>query len=201
MKKLTTFILLAVMTLSLCACNSSSTFETVYPPIKAFPTPEPYDEVEVICDTFRLEKSFRGNKMGDNYLRMDSSALATTGFKTGEKGYITFGAQTPITVEATLILCPESGFGTFIAEFNSPLAYRLPQSYPGKFWVTVLEIPNALLLPKNAVIKLDDEGNALVHKLDENGLLKELLIKIGYENSEYYQVVSGLSVGEKVVLK
>ncbi|MBR2861045.1 MAG: efflux transporter periplasmic adaptor subunit, partial [Clostridia bacterium] len=92
------------------------------------------------------------------------------------------------------------GLGKFYVD-HGITSLRVPMGYPGKFWVVLLEEENTLMIKKSAVILLDNSGNALVHKVNKDGTLQEVQIKVGLNNAEYYQILSGISDGEKVVVR
>ncbi len=174
-------------------------FESVLPPIKEYPSPAEYELTEVFTDTLTVEKSFMGNKQG-NELRLQSDSETTPGFSANESGFVTYSVgNRKITVKATLTACPLNGSGEFIASHQE--LPSVPNLYPGKFWIVVREIPDCLMVSKKAVVLLDDSGNALVQKLDEKGLLCDVPITVGVCSTEYYQVLSGLNDGETVVLR
>ncbi len=169
------------------------------PPIKEYPTPEKYELAEVFTAVLTIEKSFQGNKKG-NMLYLYSDSTTTPGFSAGETGLVTYSVNNRnVTVQATLIACPENGVGEFLAMHT--YLTGVPELYPGKFRIVIKEIPDCLMVAKRAVALLDDSGNALVKKVDEKGMLCDVEITVGECNTEYYQVLSGLEDGEMVVLR
>lgn len=190
------WILISLFLQSGCAKKE---FEVVAPPINDFPIADAYEEGEVIRDSFVVEKSFRGNKNADK-LVVTSDAQTIKGFSVGEKGIVSYLYKgVTFQFEAEIIACPTEGSGDFIAQLSGNVD-DIPENFPGKFSVTVYEENNALLIPKNAVLPLD-ENNAVVLQIDEDGTLIEKNIVIGQVNESYYQVIEGINVGEKVVLR
>lgn len=179
---------------------TSSNFEVVAPPVKEFATPVPYEKTEVIQGTFIVEKSFRGNKV-DNTLSVTSDAQTIKGFTVGEKGVVTYVYKgTTYDFDAVVTSCPTEGIGNFIAEYGT-VSDVIPDQFPGKFSVITYKQEDSIMVSKGAVLVLDDNGNAIVLQLDENGLIVEKNIVVGYSNESYYQVIEGINVGEKVVMR
>ena len=175
-------------------------FETVQPPIKEFPAPNEYELTEAFTGTLIVNKTFSGNKIGADTLFLQSDTRNNSGFYVGENGYVTYNKMgKSYTVEAKIVSCPSEGTGEFIAK-HEPLN-EVPEHFPGTFWTTVTQIDDCLMIDKHAVVLLDDDGSALIHKTDENGLLCDCEISVGICNSDYYQVLSGLSEGETAVMR
>ncbi len=191
------FILTFIFVFSGC---TSGKFEEVPPPVKEFATPVPYEETEIISGFFKIEKSFYGNKVG-NSLRVTSDAQTIKDFKIGDIGIISYVFEgSTYMFEGVMTSCPLEGSGDFIATHDSD-ASKIPETFPGRFSVVTYEKEDCTLIAKNAVLLLDDSGNACVLQIDEKGILQEKRIVVGYCNDTHYQVVSGINVGEKVVLR
>ncbi|MBE7091703.1 MAG: hypothetical protein E7365_00775 [Clostridiales bacterium] len=180
-------------------CGCSNNFEPIAPPVNEFPTYSEYKTTEVFIGDLKIEKSFRGNYKNDG-LYTTSGTLKEQGFFIGEKGYVSYEYNNEIiTLEATLVENQSDIAGSIYAQHKN-LDNDLKFNWPGKFFVITFEQSNCMLVSQNAVSLLDDEGNALVYSVNDDNLLVEKQIKVGYSNEKYYQVISGLNVGEKVVL-
>lgn len=191
--------ILAFILLFQCGCANSK-FEVVAPPVNDFPVAEEYEEAEVIQGNFIVEKNFRGNKKGDKLI-VTSDAQTIKGFTIGEKGIISYVDKgVTYEFEAEMVSCPQEGSGDFVAQVISGDYSAIRDDFPGKFAVVVFKEENSLLLAKKAVFPID-ENNAIVLQLDEKGTLVEKNITIGQVNETYYQVLGGLNVGEKVVVR
>lgn len=178
----------------------SGKFEVIPPPIKDFPTPIAYEETAASLGTFTIEKSFRGNK-GNNILSVISDVQTIKGFSVGEKGTVTYEYKgKTYKYDAVITACPTEGSGVFVASYTDDTSF-LPSSFPGKFSVVVFHKENCLMISKSAVMPIDENGNAVVLQLDKNGLLTEKNIVIGQSNDTHYQVLEGLTNGEKVVIR
>ena len=178
----------------------SNNFEVVAPPVKEFPTPVAYKETTVISGPFKIEKYFRGNK-GTNALTAMSDTLTIRGFKTGDKGVVTYVYnEKTYTFDAVLTACPEEGYGLFMASYTDENNV-IPDRFPGLFSIQTFYEENCLSIAKSAVLPIDDNGNAVVLQIDENGLLKEKHIVVGLSNDTHYHVISGIEAGEKVVIR
>ncbi len=196
-KRIAIFLILVSLLIQ-CGCTNNN-FEVVAPPVNDFPLPEEYKEVEVIQGEFIVEKNFRGNKKGDKLI-VTSDAQTIKGFSIGEKGLVTYVYRgTTYEFEAELISCPQEGSGDFIAQISGDLK-EIPEDFPGKFAIVVFRADDALLISKNAVFPIS-ENSGIVLQLDTNGTLVEKTIVIGQVNETYYQVLDGINVGEKVVLR
>lgn len=191
-----TFILILFI---LCGCSGN--FKPVEPPINQFPVPEEYKVAEVILGSYIAEEGFRGNFKNDGLYSMDSSIL-TSKFVAGQKGYVEYTVNDKIiTVEATLTKPSENSTAYLVAKHNSIVDSQLKYNWPGRFYTIVSQKDNCILAPKNAVYLLDDDGNAFVCVVNENGVLIQKEIKVAESNTKYYVVLEGLTQGEKVVLK
>ena len=196
MKKLLIGLLIAVLLL-LPGCERKE-FESVLPPAPVFPTPGTFEEIEVTSGELVIEKSFFGNKRGTSELYLLGSVRGNEAFTLGEKGYVTFTYQgNEVTIPATLTACPEGESGDFVATFKPDT--KIPEMFPGKFWVVIKTIPKCTLVSRFALLILDDEGNALAQKMNADGTLTDIPVKIGDTNGDVYQVLSGLNPGDKVV--
>ena len=150
--------------------------------------------------SFTIEKSFRGNK-GRNILSVTSDVHTIKGFSVGEKGTVTYEYKGKIyKYDAVISSCPTEGSGVFVATYSEDTSF-LPDSFPGKFSVIVYHEKNCLMIPKAAVMPVDENGNAVILQIDENGLLIEKNIVIGQSNDTHFQVLEGLTNGEKVVIR
>ncbi|MFI3175156.1 MAG: efflux RND transporter periplasmic adaptor subunit [Bacillota bacterium] len=68
----------------------------------------------------------------------------------------------------------------------------------------VLEsVPNAVMIPASAIITKNDGSYVYVAERHEDGtsIVKETLITTGIQTGEYVQAVTGLAVGEEIVVK
>lgn len=198
MKKLL-ISLLAVALLLLPGCEKKE-FESVLPPTNTYPTAGTLEEIEVTQGELVIEKSFFGNKRNNTELYLLGSVRGTESFVVGEKGYVTLTYRgQELTLPATLTACPdpEIGSGDFIATFKANTTF--PDLCSGKFWVVIKTIPQCTMVSRFALLILDDEGNALAQKLNADGTLTDVPVKVGDTNGEVYQVLSGLNPGDKVV--
>ncbi len=178
----------------------SGEFEVIAPPVKDFPTPGEYKETTVISGPFTIEKSFRGNK-GTNVLTAMSDTVTIRNFTQGEKGVVTYEYNEKIyKFDAVLTSCPEKGYGLFMATYTDD-SNVIPDRFPGLFSVLTFHDDNCLSIVKSAVLPIDDNGNAVVLQIDENGLLIEKNIVIGLSNDTHYHIISGIEAGEKVVIR
>ncbi|WJG10806.1 efflux RND transporter periplasmic adaptor subunit [Aliiglaciecola sp. LCG003] len=57
---------------------------------------------------------------------------------------------------------------------------------------------NATLLPRRALLAIDDKINVFV--VDDDGIAKKVSIKIGYQEGNFVEVLEGLTGNEKVVI-
>ncbi|MEP4892042.1 MAG: efflux RND transporter periplasmic adaptor subunit [Aliiglaciecola sp.] len=57
---------------------------------------------------------------------------------------------------------------------------------------------NATLLPRKALLAIDDKTNVFV--VDADGIANKIAIKVGYQEGNFIEVVEGLTGGEKVVV-
>lgn len=57
---------------------------------------------------------------------------------------------------------------------------------------------NAILVPRKALLSLDDTVNVFV--VDDNGIAKKQLVKIGYQEGDVVQVLEGLDAQQNVVI-
>lgn len=198
-KTITSIIGLLITIFVLCGCSGN--FKVIEPPLNEFPSPNKYELDEVILGDFTVEKTFRGN-FKYNGLYTSSTTLVESGFSAGEKGYVTYIYEgKTIKLEATLIEAPEISKSTFIAKHETLHSGELKYNWPGEFSIVTFQQDNCILVPKDAVRLFDDNGNAIVYLINENEILTEKQIKVGPSNNKYYQVVEGLTPGEKVVVK
>ena len=198
MKKLLIGILLLAVFL-LPGCEKKE-FESVLPPLRAYPTAGTLEEIEVTEGELVIEKSFFGNKRNNTELYLLGSVRGTESFHVGEKGFVTLTYRgQELTIPATLTKCPEEGVasGDFIATFKANTTF--PDLCSGKFWVVIKTVPKCTMVSRFALLILDDEGNALAQKLNPDGSLTDIPVKVGDTNGEVYQVLSGLEPGDKVV--
>ncbi|HEY1763569.1 MAG TPA: efflux RND transporter periplasmic adaptor subunit [Opitutaceae bacterium] len=71
---------------------------------------------------------------------------------------------------------------------------------PGMYATVVLHLqrrPNALAIPVEAV---NATGSPVVYRVNRSGEVEECPVKLGIEGPEYYEVLSGLSEGDQVVV-
>lgn len=200
-KTVKTIISTSLVILLLLFCGCSGGFDVIEPPLNEFPVANEYELGEVVLGSFVVEKSFRGNFKYDG-LYTTNSMLVENGFYEGEKGYVIYQYNNEtIKLEATLVNAPESSSGAFVAKHQAFYNDEIKYNWPGEFSIITFQQDNCILAPKNAVWLFDDEGNAMVYTINENEVLIEKQIKVGLSNGEYYQVIEGLTPGEKVVLK
>ena len=57
--------------------------------------------------------------------------------------------------------------------------------------------PNALLVPKRAVMAMDNSASVFVVGADNT--VERKVVKIGYESDEYMEIIEGLNEGDQVV--
>ncbi len=187
---------LLIILLVLCGCSGG--FEVIEPPVNEFPLAEQCEFNEVITGDFVVEKTFRGN-FKYNQLYTTSSTLVDYGFYAGEKGIVTY-VNNGETIKLDAVLEATNTKGNFIAKHKELTNGEIKYNWPGEFSVITYQKENCVLVPKDAVILFDEEGNAIVYVKGENDILVEKQIKVGPSNNKYYQVVEGLTPGEKVVL-
>ena len=189
----------AILSLCVSGCTSGK-FESIMPPTQDYPTSQEYEMTEAFEGYLVVERFFFGNKEGNTlYIMSDSGTVS--GFELGDKGIVTYNKlDETVMVQGVLTQIPEDGkSGKFVVEHED--ASSVKDKFPGKFSVIVGEYPNCLMVEKSAVLVLDEEGNAIVHKVDDKGLLYDVNITVGAKNSEYYQVLSGLEAVESVVMR
>lgn len=196
-KRLLAFILIlsSLVMLSGCAQNE---FESILPPEIERPEAEEYTTVQITFGSITEKKTLRGNKRG-NTLYMTSSSGGDKNFNLYEKGTVTYSYKNQtFTTEGTVIGLPSTTGNSFIISHGD--VDGVDDYNPGTFSVVISEIENCILVPKKALLTLGD-GNALVWMIDENGVLYDREITVGANDGENYQVLSGLEVGESVVLR
>jgi hypothetical protein len=192
--------MIVMLVFNLCGCTGGE-FDAVLPPINEFPTPAGYETTEVIIGNFVVEKSIRGNKQ-NNGLQARIDPANVKDFHLNEKGYVVYDINGKIyKLDATITVFPNGISNEFRATHDYVSSDIIPSNWPGKFNVVVFEQNDCKLLSKKAVSMFDDAGTAIVYVVDENGLLKEKSIKVGLSNDTYYQILEGVSVGEKVVIR
>ncbi len=185
---------LCLVLFSACARND---FKVVEPPINNFPKANEYTEVEVTKGKFVSTKSFSGI-IENKRLIIDITPQVIESFKSGEKGTITF-MEKGKSYEIDAISAEGIMNNIFIVDPIDASAY-MPNKIPAKFSVATYQKDDAIIVPKNAVVVLD-ENNAIVLKLSENGILKEIKITIGEANETHYEIIDGIEAGEKVVVR
>ena len=166
----------------LCGCTGN--FKSVEPPVNEFPVPKEYSVDEVILGNFIVEKSFRGNFKDDGLYTMDSSVISDE-FKVGTKGFVEYQVNNEtITLEATISL-PQSQYSNYIfAKHKVINDNRIKYNWPGRFYVIVDQKDNCLLVSKNAVYLLNENGAALVCVEKETGILVQKEIKVSESNTK-----------------
>lgn len=207
MVRITKFIsalLVIAFSIALVGCNSNS-FDAVPPPIKEFPTPSTFTETEVIIGSLVIEKSFRGNKDGTNSLTLTTDYFGAKDFSVGEVGTVTYNVNDKVyQYRGTVTRVPQAnaaGNGLLIVQHEEVPNAVVGARFPGKFSVITHKEDNCVMVAKSAIRLFDDEGNAVVFQINSSGMLVEKSVKVGLYNDQYYQILEGLSVGEKVVLK
>ena len=93
-------------------------------------------------------------------------------------------------------LDPKTRTASVRLRFNNPQALLKPNMF-AKVAIQTAAGPNALVIPKEAVIRLGDQ-NRVVLALGE-GRFKSTAIALGRIDGEYAEIRSGLSVGDRVV--
>jgi hypothetical protein len=190
-------ILLNLFILIVVFCGCTGKFQPIKPPINEFPTAQTINTEEIIKGDLVVEKSFWGN-FKDDGLYSTNNSLLSQGFTIGISGYVTYEYKNEIIkIDATLV--QDNSSNKFIAVHGPVDTKKITYNYPGKFSTTIFQQNDCILIPKKAVILLDDQGNALFYQLDENNLLVEKHIKVGLSNDKYYQVIEGALPGEKAV--
>lgn len=197
MRKLFSAAVAAIVAAVLFSGCSAKKFESVLPPEREFPQAEEYETAEVVRGDIIVTRKLYGNKRG-NTLYLSSGN--DYGFVLGDKGTVTYtNFNNVYTLDGELISVPTNDTGSFVVRHDA--LYQISDGFPGVFSVNVEEHYGCLTIPREAVVILDEEGTALVKKIDEKGLLYDKEIKVGARDNKYYQVLSGLEEGESVVLK
>lgn len=197
MKKLFSVLLAAVITASLFSGCSDRKFESVLPPEREFPQAEEYEFTQAVIGDIIVERTLHGNKHGNTLYLFSGNDY---GFTVGEKGTVTYtDFDNVYTADGELVSAPQNGMGAFVVKHD--VISGISDGFPGIFTVTVAEFYNCVTVPRNAVVILDDEGSALVKKVDDRGLLYDKEIKVGARDSKNYQVLTGLEEGESVVVR
>ena len=201
MKRLVTACLLITF-VWLTGCTGE-TFQTLEPPLRDYPEAEAYTETEAFYDTLVISRSLKGGYKSGNTLIVNSRSSSFPDFKPGDEGIVTYnvtvdGRETTYSVTGVLTSCPEDGNGLFIVTHEDIPAVK--DRYAGTFSVVERTIEHCLLLPRRAVTLLNDEGDALVYFINATGTLSDKTIRVGGTDGEYYEILLGLSAGEKVVL-
>ncbi len=197
MKKLFSVLLAAVITAWLFSGCSDRKFESVLPPEREFPQAEEYEFTQAVIGDIIVERTLHGNKHGNTLYLFSGNDY---GFTVGEKGTVTYtDFDNVYTADGELVSAPQNGMGAFVVEHD--VISGISDGFPGTFTVTVAEFYNCVTVPRNAVVILDDEGSALVKKVDDRGLLYDKEIKVGARDSKNYQVLTGLEEGESVVVR
>lgn len=190
------FILICLCLVLFSGCTKNN-FEVVEPPVNEFPVANEYTEVEVTKGKFVSTKSFSGI-IENKKLIIDITPQIAENFKSGEKGIITF-MEKGKSYEIDAIAGEKIFKNAFIVEPMDTVVY-MPNRVPAKFSVVIYQNDDAILIPKSAVVVFD-ENNAIVLKLTENGILKEIPITIGQANETHYEIIDGIEAGEKVVVR
>lgn len=188
------FLCVCLVVFSGCTKNN---FEVVEPPINEFPVANEYIEVEVIKGKFVMTKSFSG-VIQNNRLIIDGTQQNAEIFKSGEKGTITF-MEKGISYEVDALAMETTQNGSFVVETIDTFMY-MPDKVPAKFSVVTYQKDDSIIVPKNAVVVLD-KNNGIVLKVTENGILEEIEITVGQVNETHYEVIDGIGIGEKVVVR
>ena len=197
MKKLFSVLIAAVITAALFSGCSGRKFERVLPSEREFPQAEEYEFTQAVIGDIIVKRTLHGNKRGNSLYLYSGNDY---GFTVGEKGTVTYTEFDDVyTVDGELVSMPKNGMGAFVVEHDA--INGISDGFPGTFTVTVAEFYNCVTVPRNAVVILDDEGSALVKKVDDRGLLYDKEIKVGARDSKNYQVLSGLEEGESVVVR
>lgn len=197
MKKLFSVLLAAVITAWLFSGCSDRKFESVLPPEREFPQAEEYEFTQAVIGDIIVERTLHGNKHGNTLYLFSGNDY---GFTVGEKGTVTYtDFDNVYTADGELVSAPQNGMGAFVVKHD--VISGISDGFPGTFTVTVAEFYNCVTVPRNAVVILDDEGSALVKKVDDRGLLYDKEIKVGARDSKNYQVLTGLEEGESVVVR
>lgn len=197
MKKMFSVLLAAVITASLFSGCSDRKFESVLPPEREFPQAEEYEFTQAVIGDIIVKRTLHGNKHGNTLYLLSGNDY---GFTVGEKGTVTYTDFDDVyTADGELVSAPQNGMGAFVVKHD--VISGISDGFPGTFTVTVAEFYNCVTVPRNAVVILDDEGSALVKKVDDRGLLYDKEIKVGARDSKNYQVLTGLEEGESVVVR
>ena len=196
----TACLLITVVWLTGCA---GGTFKTVEPPLKEFPEAAEYTETEAFYDDLVISRNLKGGYKNGNTLVVNSRSASFPDFKQGDEGIVTYSvtvnnSEKTYTVAGALTSCPEGGSGIFVVTHEE--LPNVKDNYPGTFSVIERTIEHCLLLPRRAVTILNDEGDALVYFINETGTLSDKSVRVGATDGDYYEILSGISAGEKVVL-
>lgn len=97
----------------------------------------------------------------------------------------------------------EAGTGvvTYLVTINIQDAdIRLRPGMSANASIIVQEVDDVLIVP-NWAIRLDrDTGEAFVNRLEADGTVTEVVVETGLRNEQYSQVLSGLEIGDTVVV-
>ncbi len=196
-KKLLAFILIISSVGMLSGCAQKE-FESILPPEVERPQADEYKTAVVTMGTISENKTLRGNKRG-NSLYLNSSSGLDKEFKLYERGTVTYSYRNQTyTANGVIVGIPSTTGNEFVISHDMILG--LEDNVPGTFSVVISEIKDCILVPKRALLLLGN-GNAIVLMLDGNGVLVDREITVGATDGENYQVLSGLEVGESVVLR
>ncbi len=193
--KITTLLNLFILIFAVCGCTGK--FKPIEPPLNDFPTAQAIQSEEIIKGDLIIEKTFWGNFKNDG-LYSTSNSLQNQGFTAGINGYVTYEYKNEI-IKLDATLTQDNNSGKFVAIHGQVDNRKVTYNYPGKFSTIIFQQNDCILIPKKAVVLLDDQGNALFYQLDENNLLVEKQIKVGLSNDKYYHVIEGALPGEKAV--
>ena len=196
MKKLCLTVAAAIISVMLFSGCTAEKFERILPPERDFPQAEEYEMTQALKGDIIVKRNLYGNKRGNTLYLLSGNDY---GFKLGDKGTVKYTYMNKEYVsEGELLSMPQNDMGAFIV-YHGAVDINF-DGIPGVFSVTVAEYYGCITISKNAVTVLDDDGSALVKKVDERGLLYDKEIKVGARDNGYYQVLSGLEEGESVVV-
>lgn len=196
-KKLLAFILI-VSSLGMLSGCAQKEFESILPPEVERPQAEEYQTAQITMGSISEKKTLRGNKRG-NSLYLNSSSGSDKDFQLYEKGTVTYSYKNQTyTADGVIVGVPSTTGEEFVISHDMILG--LEDYVPGTFSVVISEINDCILVPKKALLLLEN-GKAIVLMLDGNGALVDREITVGATDGVNYQVLSGLEVGESVVLR
>jgi membrane fusion protein (multidrug efflux system) len=93
---------------------------------------------------------------------------------------------------------PVTGLFAVRVVFDNPDGMLVPGNIT-RAQILVYSVPNALIIPKSAVLSEGDKRSVFV--VDKSNIAEKRMITLGWEGDEDVEVVAGINVGDRVVIK